>query len=115
VVALLPPLMHNTHHTAWKEDPRFHIVKSYIAWYLADCVSHSKDGIDLIELVPMESKLFFHSTHVRIIEIGPIQVVQEVHQTAESEDEEVEFNDQLPFTWRSWLSSKILDERGHGV
>lgn len=81
--------MPETHHTGWKENPWFDIVKCYVTWHLSDCVTNSKDGVDLVELVPVKCKLFFHTTHVRVVKVGSIQVIQKIHEAAKGEDEEV--------------------------
>lgn len=52
---------------------------------------YSEDGVDLIELVAFEAQLFPHTRDVCIVEIGAIKIIQEVHETAESKDEEVKF------------------------
>jgi hypothetical protein len=64
----------------------------------------------LIELVAFEAQFFPHTRNVRIVEIGAIKVVQKVHETAESKDEEVELLHQLALSWRILVAAKIGDE-----
>jgi hypothetical protein len=64
----------------------------------------------LIELVAFEAQLLSHARNVRIVEICAIKIVQKVHETAESEDEEVELLHQLALSWRILVASKIGDE-----
>ena len=73
-----------------------------------------ENGVDLIELVPLETQLFPHARNIRIVEVCAIKIVQEVHETAESKDEEVELLHQLALAWRILVASKIGDEAvGH--
>lgn len=74
----------------------------------------SKNGVDLIELVSLEAQLFPHARNIRIVEVCAIKIVQKVHETAESKDEEVELLHQLALAWRILVASKIGDEAvGH--
>jgi hypothetical protein len=79
-----------TYHACWKEIPRLDVVQRDIARYLANGIAHSKDRIDLIKLIPLETEIFSHSRQIGIVEIRPIQIVQEVHKTAKSKDKGIE-------------------------
>lgn len=57
---------------------------------LADNVTDGKHGVDDIELVAVKGKLLLHTGHIRIGQIGAIEVIKEVSNTAEGEDEEVD-------------------------
>ena len=75
---------------------------------------NSENGVDLIELVSLEAQLFPHARNIRIVEVCAIKIVQKVHETAESKDEEVELLHQLALAWRILVASKIGDEAvGH--
>jgi hypothetical protein len=99
-----------TYHARWEENPRFHIVQQNVARHLANRVSDSKDGIDLVELIPLEAQLFSHPRNIRIVQVRAVQVVDEVHEAAKGKDEEVELLHQLSFAWRMLLAPKVLDK-----
>jgi hypothetical protein len=40
--------------------PWFDIVECNITWYLSHGIANGKDGVDLIELVPLEVELLLH-------------------------------------------------------
>jgi hypothetical protein len=82
---------------------------------LANCVSDGKDGIDLIKLVSSEAQFLAHSRDVCIRQITSIQVVEKVHKTTESQDEEIELLDQLTLSRRALLAPKVLNKSiSHG-
>jgi len=77
-------------------------------------IPYSKDGVDLIELVAFEVQLFPHTRNVRIVKIGAIKIIEEIHETAESKDEKIKLLHQLALAWRILVASKIGDEAvGH--
>lgn len=57
---------------------------------LTDNVTDGKDGVDDIELVAVKDKLLLHTRHIRIGQIGAIEIIKEVSDAAEGEDEEVD-------------------------
>jgi hypothetical protein len=71
---------------------------------------YSEDGVDLVELVAFEAQLFPHTRDVRIVEIGAVKIIQEVHKTAKSKDEEVKLLYELALAWRILVASKIGDK-----
>jgi len=50
---------------------------------------NGKHSINLIILIPLEPQLLFHPTHIRICQVRTIQIIREIHQTAECQDEEI--------------------------
>jgi len=46
-------------------------------------VSAGEDGGDLGQLIPMKVEVFFHARDIGLGQVGAIQVIKEVHETAE--------------------------------
>ena len=80
---------------------------------MSDRISNSEDSVDLIELITAERQLFFHTAYIGIIEICSVKVVEEVHQIAKGQDEEIKLDDELSLTWRSRFSSEVLQKGSH--
>lgn len=57
---------------------------------LTDNVTDGKDSVDDIELVAVKGELLLHARHIRIGQIGAIEVIKEVSDTAEGENKEVD-------------------------
>lgn len=77
-------------HHSRKEISRSDVGHGQVGGNLADNVTNGEDGVDDIELVAMKGKLLLHAGHIRIGQIGAIEVVEEVGDAAEGEDKEVD-------------------------
>jgi hypothetical protein len=100
--------LRSTHHAGGKENPRLDVVERNIARHLADCISDCEDSINLIKLVASETQLLSHSGNVGIVQVGPIKVVQKVHETTKGQDKKVELHHQLSFPRRMLLTPEVL-------
>ena len=102
--------MCDTDHACTEEVSWLDVVQRNVARHLSDCISNSEDSVNLIELISLEVQLFSHARDVCIIEVGPVEIVEEVHQAAEGKDEEIKLLDQLAFTWHTVVTPKVLYE-----
>jgi len=101
------------YHTRREEDSWLDVVERNVAGDLRNCISHSEDGVDLVELISSEVELFPHASDIGIGQVRTIQVIEEVHQTAEGKNEEVELPYQLPLGGRAVTASQVLDKAPH--
>jgi hypothetical protein len=54
-----------------------------------ETIPNGKTGVDEIILVPSKVEFFFHTRDVGICEVGAVEVVHEIHEAAETQDEEI--------------------------
>ena len=96
-----------TYHACREEVPGLDVVQGNVAGHLSDRVANCEDGVDLVELIALEVQLFPHTRHIGVVQIGSVKVVEEVHEAAKGEDEEVQLLDQLPLAGGIVLAFEI--------
>jgi hypothetical protein len=58
----------------------------------------------------MEMQLLSHTRDVCVVEVGAIKVIQEVHEAAKGEDEEIELLHQLALARGMLVAPQVLNE-----
>lgn len=66
---------------------------------LSKKVTTIEHRVNLIEIGGFEVKIFPHTTHISVIEIGSVEIVAPVHEADIGQDEEVDLQDESPFSF----------------
>lgn len=66
------------HHHRREEQARTEEGQGEIGRDLTDNVSHREDGVDLVQLIPLEVQFLAHPRHVGIVDICAVEVVGKV-------------------------------------
>lgn len=97
----------------WEKDPGLDVVQSKVTWYHPTARSNeqqfvisealnshdipaSKDGGYLGQLIALKIEVFFHARDIGLGQVGAVKVVEEIHEAAEGQNEEIDFANQFP-------------------